>query len=81
MNPPEKNNYTLPTSIRIIMEFIDRVGFPILAFLLMFYLCYVTINKNTQAIEGMKQSNEVRAEVLEQLIAVLKGSPATPSRR
>ena len=40
-------------TIKLAMTFIDRIGFPIVAFMLMFYLCYVTINRNTEALNNM----------------------------
>lgn len=34
------------------MIFVDRVGFPIMAFLIMAYMCFVTLNKVTVAIDN-----------------------------
>lgn len=40
----------LPKSLKLIMVFIDRVGFPTMAFLLMSYMCFATLEKMTVAI-------------------------------
>lgn len=41
---------SVPRMLRIVMIFIDRVGFPILAFIMMFVMCVVYLNRNTKAI-------------------------------
>lgn len=46
----DKELSELPKTLRMIMIFIDRVGFPVMAFLLMFYLCFKTLRENTEAI-------------------------------
>jgi hypothetical protein len=43
-------NGDIPRFLKLIMVFIDRVGFPVLAFLLMFYISYTSITKMTVAI-------------------------------
>lgn len=43
----------LPKTLRLLMVFIDRVGFPVLAFLLMFFYAYQTLNKMTVAVSEM----------------------------
>ena len=40
----------MPSTLRYIMIFIDRIGFPILAFCIMSYICFVTLNKLTDAL-------------------------------
>lgn len=40
----------LPKVLRYTMAFVDRVGFPIVAFLLMFYVCFVGIRDMTRAL-------------------------------
>ena len=40
----------IPRSMKLIMIFIDRVGFPTIAFLLMAYMCFVTLEKMTTAL-------------------------------
>ena len=37
----------LPEYLRYLLIVVDRVGFPILAFLLMFYMCVKTLKDNT----------------------------------
>lgn len=37
----------------IISKFIKEVGFPVFAYLLLFYLCVITIQENTAAIEQL----------------------------
>ena len=44
-------NGDIPQFLKIMMVFIDRVGFPILAFILMFFLSYSSLGKMTEAIE------------------------------
>lgn len=46
----------MPRSVRILMAFINRVGFPIVAFLLIFYVCYVSLGRMTEAMMTMQQS-------------------------
>jgi hypothetical protein len=43
-------NGDIPKYVKLIMLFIDRVGFPVLAFILMFYLSYSSITKLTCAL-------------------------------
>ena len=38
----------------VIMQAISNVGFPIVAFCLMWYLCNTTIKENTQAITELR---------------------------
>jgi hypothetical protein len=45
-------NGDIPQVLKIVMVFIDRVGFPVLAFILMFYLSYSGLGKMTTAIES-----------------------------
>ncbi len=40
----------IPRSMKLIMLFIDRVGFPTMAFLLMAYMSFVTLRKVTDAL-------------------------------
>lgn len=44
-------NGDVPRWMKLIMLFIDRVGFPAMAFVLMFYVSYVSIEKMTEAIK------------------------------
>ena len=54
----------IPNSIKILMVFIDRVGFPIMAFLLMFYMSYFTLKQVTGSInEATKVLVELKASV------------------
>jgi hypothetical protein len=46
----------IPRWLKWVMTFIDRVGFPILAFLLMWYMVTTTIDKNTLALNNLVQS-------------------------
>ena len=43
-------NGDIPRYMKLIMVFIDRVGFPVLAFILMFYLAFSSLQKSTEAI-------------------------------
>jgi len=62
---PVTLNGNIPYWLKIIMIFIDRVGFPILAFCLMFWMCYQSIGKvsiaisdNTEALNKMTSTSE-----------------------
>lgn len=44
-------NGDIPKAMKMVMIFIDRVGFPVLAFILMFVMSYSSLNKMTQAME------------------------------
>lgn len=50
MDPAEKIT-GLPALLRYIMVFIDRVGFPVLAFLLMFYIAFSSNDKMTKVLQ------------------------------
>lgn len=50
MDPVDKVN-GLPALLRYIMVFIDRVGFPVLAFLLMFYIAFSSSDKMTRVLQ------------------------------
>lgn len=63
-----KDEEKMPSQIAILMKFIDRVGFPILAFLLMFWLTYKTTNAIN---ENTKTLIEFRTEVREQHIRMI----------
>jgi hypothetical protein len=39
---------------KIIMTFIDRVGFPILAFLIISYICFISLKELTTAVQDNK---------------------------
>lgn len=45
----------LPKSLRYAMIFIDRVGFPTLAFLLMSYICFVSLKEQAAAMSEISQ--------------------------
>lgn len=40
----------MPKQLRWVMIFVDRVGFPVVAFILMCYICFVTLGKNTDVL-------------------------------
>lgn len=46
----------LPGTLKMVMIFTDRVGFPVLAFLLMFGLCFFTLKNNTEVISQVKDT-------------------------
>lgn len=46
----------VPDWLKWTMHFIDRVGFPVLAFLLMFYFSTVVIRENTRAINDLRSA-------------------------
>lgn len=47
----EYTNGDVPKTLKLIMLFIDRVGFPVLAFILMFFMSYTSLAKVTKAME------------------------------
>ena len=42
--------------VRILSKFIKDIGFPTFAFILIFYLCVVTIRENTAALEELTRA-------------------------
>ena len=44
-------NGDVPKAMKLIMLFIDRVGFPVLAFCLMFWMAYISLQRMTDAIQ------------------------------
>ena len=50
---------SLNTKLENYSKFIKEVGFPILAFLLMYYMCNATMAENTQAIEELTRAVEL----------------------
>lgn len=40
----------IPKFLKLVMIFVDRIGFPVLAFILMFYMSFISITKITSAI-------------------------------
>ena len=48
---PMEINGDIPKYLKLIMVFIDRVGFPVLAFILMFIMASVSLQKATDAIQ------------------------------
>ena len=59
-------NEDVPKWLKMVMLFIDRVGFPVLAFLLMFYLCFSSLTKMTAALQDnsavLRQMKETSQE-------------------
>ena len=47
---------TVPEWLKYAMAFIDRVGFPVMAFLLMFYLCFRTLTDNTTVLTEVNKA-------------------------
>lgn len=55
---------TLPPVLKSSMVFIDRVGFPAIAFLMMCYLCFSTLGKVAGAIEKNTEAlNMLRKDI------------------
>lgn len=55
----EGDNY-LEARAAILTRFIKEVGFPVLAYLLLFYMCMVTLQENTRAIEDLTTAINMR---------------------
>lgn len=47
------------------MIFIERIGFPTVAFLLIYYICYVSINKMTETLESISAEMITQRKVIE----------------
>ena len=45
----------IPNNIKVLFTIINRVGFPIVAFLLMFYVCYTSLAKMTDSLNFLGQ--------------------------
>ena len=60
-------NGEIPKWLKMLMVFIDRVGFPILAFLLMFYVSYVSITRMTAILQDLtlKLTNTTEKAILD----------------
>lgn len=49
-----ERNTDIPSWLKWSLAVFDRAGFPTLAFLLITYICFVTLKNQTQAIEDFK---------------------------
>lgn len=49
-------NGDIPKFMKLILVFIDRVGFPVMAFCLMFWMSYSSLDKATSAINTNTQA-------------------------
>ena len=58
------SNGDIPKVLKLVMVFIDRVGFPTLAFILMFYLSTTAIGKITDAVNRVSESVTNNAKML-----------------
>jgi hypothetical protein len=50
----EFEDFPMPVWFKVLSAFINRVGFPIAAFLIMWWMCYQTIPRLTEAMLEMK---------------------------
>lgn len=55
----------VPKWVEISMIFIERIGFPTVAFLLIYYICYVSINKMTETLESISAEMITQRKVIE----------------
>lgn len=51
-----RDDSIIPAWLKYIMVFIDRVGFPIVAFGVMTYMCFVTLEKLTVSLNNLTQA-------------------------
>lgn len=59
-------NGDIPRFLKLTMIFIDRVGFPVLAFVLMFYMSFCSLQKVTSAVaDNTKALTEFSSRSLE----------------
>jgi hypothetical protein len=71
-----EGNGEIPKFLKLTMAFIDRIGFPVLAFILMFYMSFVSITKVTCAVsENTKALTEfsVRSSELQKTMLINQG--------
>jgi len=54
----------IPRTLKWTMEFINRTGFPAVAFLLMTYICFTSLNKLTDA---LNQNTAILATIKQDL--------------
>lgn len=74
VNPfkPPNEWHGIPNTLRITMIFIDRIGFPILAFIMSVGICYLIIVKMNDALKGLAESNmALRISIEEQRKAMM----------
>jgi hypothetical protein len=77
-------NNDIPKFLKLIMMFIDRVGFPALAFCLMFYLSFVSIQKVTSAVADNTKalvSFSAHSDEIQKIIVGNQGSIMTDLRQ
>ena len=49
-------NGDIPKSMKLVMIFIDRVGFPVVAFLLMFYMAIISQQRMTASMDKVSET-------------------------
>lgn len=54
----------VPQWMKIGMLFIERVGFPTVAFLLIYYVCYVSISRMTDTLQGISTEIQLQRKEL-----------------
>lgn len=88
MDPHMREWNGIPNTIKILMIFIDRVGFPVMAFLLMFYMSFFTLKQvtgsiaeNTKALVELKNSVNKHTRLTEPAIEKILGKAALKRAR
>ena len=67
----------IPNFLKLIMQFIDRVGFPVLAFCLMCYFAFFSLQKTTDALMDNTRILSVTATASQEMLRTIQLNQAT----
>ena len=70
-------NGELPGFLKVTMAFIDRVGFPIMAFVLMFYFAFFSLQKTTDALTENTRVLGVTSAVAQEMLKTVQTNQST----
>ncbi len=68
----EQVNGQLPNFLKLIMVFVDRVGFPVLAFCLMCYFAFFSLQKTTDALMDNTRILSVTATASQEMLRTVQ---------
>lgn len=66
----------LPNFMKLVMQFIDRVGFPVLAFCLMCYFAFFSLQKTTDALMDNTRILSVTATASQEMLRTIQSNQA-----
>jgi hypothetical protein len=66
------SDFELPNALKVIMAFVDRVGFPILAFVLMFYFAFFSLQKATDALVENTKVLSTTSSISQEMLRVVQ---------